>query len=618
MKSSGDSTQAISSLIFKLCSLERSIEIKRQKLCNFEDFEPYAAFSRIARNQTAGITKEALSKFMKENHVDTSPNDCNELLVRYDIDKDGLISYREFLGVVLPKEHPDLRAFVTQRDCINLKQEEFFGYETELTLVELVQMELKVPGLIIEEIEELTKLGIGSYELIKKISGSPAGRLDYNNLHAYLTNAGYLPYDAEIISFLKRVDRTDDGTVSVEELSPLFGSKGTKFNRSGSPNQPNTRERLRELSPGRKVVSSNIVMISPSRGERIVYDKDGTSTKEQWMMKLGYTVPKGKIEMIKQSGMISPSESRRRVIIEHREVLQPIQQMNGSTSTRKIYLEGTRDVLQAREEITILSPRKEIISNQEYAIEQIRSQIDRYSIRRGPLNSRLSSTGIQNRSSLNRAQYNPKLPLQIFIDQLRQIANKQAKLDSIREKLIDSKEFSFSELLNLIDQDKKGKFSFDQLRSFITNIGVSNCDTRAMIDLYSSLDSNPNCLLSIAELRDIIAPGSDIIEENIDQLKDCHLSQEILGIIRNCFEEVFALRSTLQACKRSLKDCGAELHTLFDLIDIGKKGFLELSDFKAAVGDKHTQTSINSLFLMTDLDHDGKINFKDFYMFFSA
>lgn len=35
---------AITNLIMKLCTLERYIEIKRQMLCDKNDFEPYVAF----------------------------------------------------------------------------------------------------------------------------------------------------------------------------------------------------------------------------------------------------------------------------------------------------------------------------------------------------------------------------------------------------------------------------------------------------------------------------------------------------------------------------------------------------------------------------------------------
>jgi len=46
--------------------------------------------------------------------------------------------------MVLPKEHPDLRAFVTQRECFDISEEECLNQETENALAILISSEIKM------------------------------------------------------------------------------------------------------------------------------------------------------------------------------------------------------------------------------------------------------------------------------------------------------------------------------------------------------------------------------------------------------------------------------------------------------------------------------------------
>lgn len=50
--------------------------------------------------------------------------------------------------------------------------------------------------------------------------------LDYDSLKSFLVGTGLLPYDIEIISFLRRFDRNDDGVISENEVKVLLDNFG--------------------------------------------------------------------------------------------------------------------------------------------------------------------------------------------------------------------------------------------------------------------------------------------------------------------------------------------------------------------------------------------------------
>jgi len=255
---------AITNFIMKICSLERYIEVKRQMLCDKTDFEPYVAFQRLARNGQNGITSANINQYLSENLIDLSLSKCRNILNHYDSDLDGLLSYKEFLELVLPKEHPELRAYVTQRQCFDIHQEEYLSYETEAAMAVLMSLEIKMFEEAHIQKEQLDKMGLSGHTIVEIIDEDPEGNLNFNNIQRYLTESGLMPYDSEIINFLRRVDRDDDGVITGEEFMNFL----TKFDRTHRTPDPKrelqvelNQTKLECFSPGRKIVSNTVSLI---------------------------------------------------------------------------------------------------------------------------------------------------------------------------------------------------------------------------------------------------------------------------------------------------------------------------------------------------------------------
>ena len=96
----------ISDFIFKVCTLEMYIEFKRQALGQREDFEPYIAFQKLCRVGDTGVTHESVCRFLDENRLAPHLMKAFAMVSHYDSDSDGVVSYKDFLDLMLPKEHP--------------------------------------------------------------------------------------------------------------------------------------------------------------------------------------------------------------------------------------------------------------------------------------------------------------------------------------------------------------------------------------------------------------------------------------------------------------------------------------------------------------------------------
>lgn len=254
---------AVTEFILRICILERYIEIKRQTLCNKEDFQPYVAFMRINRDSGHSITPSMIHKFLADNLLEVSLRRCQILVEHYDADKDGVLSYKEFIEVLLPKEHPELRAFVAQQECFVITKDEYLSYETECCLASLLEREVYFFDDSLEQKLQMTDDHLLTPAKIMELVDSAHGQnFNFTNLQQFFNKIGLLPYDAEIINFLRRTDKDDDGVVNLPELEyflSLYDDQREPLTSSqrqlkASTSRGVSEEKVRRASPNRKIV----------------------------------------------------------------------------------------------------------------------------------------------------------------------------------------------------------------------------------------------------------------------------------------------------------------------------------------------------------------------------
>jgi len=91
-----DTKLKIKEIFLCLAEEELAIEKLRQMLASIKDFEPYAAFKRIDRDDTGFVTSKKLCLFVKENGFRELNKEDLALLVKYfDQDGDMKLSYHE-------------------------------------------------------------------------------------------------------------------------------------------------------------------------------------------------------------------------------------------------------------------------------------------------------------------------------------------------------------------------------------------------------------------------------------------------------------------------------------------------------------------------------------------
>lgn len=239
---------SVCQLLINLSIQERALELQRQLLAQMPDFEPYTAFCRLSKSKNV-ITKDDVWKFLLDNGRNCSYKHCKSFLVLYDNDNDGVISYKEFLDLILPKEHVQLRTTLSQKDCLSIKSSDTFSHNTEYLLCNLIFSDIcLIQGLESEmknfgnEVWTVTDIIMETLSSKKRGTGFLQANVNFNNLSDFIRKASMDMSEQEIINIIKRLDRDNDGVVSLQDLETVIRAI------LDPDHQPTVQERLDKVS----------------------------------------------------------------------------------------------------------------------------------------------------------------------------------------------------------------------------------------------------------------------------------------------------------------------------------------------------------------------------------
>lgn len=89
---------------------ELTIEKQRQYLARLEEFEPYATFVRLDRNNNGYLTAHEIASFLRDNEFeDVSIEECELLIKFFDSDEDGVLNYTDYMQIVITCDDTYLR-----------------------------------------------------------------------------------------------------------------------------------------------------------------------------------------------------------------------------------------------------------------------------------------------------------------------------------------------------------------------------------------------------------------------------------------------------------------------------------------------------------------------------
>ena len=218
---SPDTESQIIKLLLTLADLERQVEINRQVLSQNLDFDAYQAFRYIDTDNKNSINSENLLNFLNKNGICTNLNELQYLILFYDENQDGCLSYTEFLNMILSESNYSLRKLARERigstfPKINLP------FNVEYSIVKLLEKELY----LIREISCLinflkSKCDFNTHELYHLIKGNNEF-IKPENIKNFLLKNSVKFNDDDIRNIMKRLDFNRDSKIDYCEFHKFF------------------------------------------------------------------------------------------------------------------------------------------------------------------------------------------------------------------------------------------------------------------------------------------------------------------------------------------------------------------------------------------------------------
>ena len=217
---SKETSSLICDLLMTLSQKESKLEIIRQVIADIEEFDAYQVFTYLDKESKNFLTDFNIFQFLQKNGVECTIEEVKFIILFYDENFDGVLSYTEFLGIILSDSNFTLRKRTREKIGSNYGKNNL-PFKVEYTLVNLFNREL-----------ELIR---SCWAIIKKIKS----RADFNLQEIYHCMKGFDDINSESIktflqanfvdfseedirAIMKRMDINRDSKIDFNEFHLFF------------------------------------------------------------------------------------------------------------------------------------------------------------------------------------------------------------------------------------------------------------------------------------------------------------------------------------------------------------------------------------------------------------
>ena len=223
----------LAKIFLTLAEGEKTIDINRQILVELEDFDPYKIFTYLDTNQKNYLDNSDLLNYFTEKRINTNELEINLLILFYDMDYDGVLSYPEFAyfiqsdyakrGLIQNDNNAKDNTGLNNNNInINLPP------NIEKALIQLFSNELDLAKKIIELLNDLKqRFDFNIHELYHAVKNY--NFIEENSLRNFFERNKISFLESDIRKIMKRLDFNGDGKIDFCEFHAFLGFPDCQF-----------------------------------------------------------------------------------------------------------------------------------------------------------------------------------------------------------------------------------------------------------------------------------------------------------------------------------------------------------------------------------------------------
>ena len=197
----------------ELLSCEKSSQINRQILCESADFDAYQIFNYL-KSDNNNITLLDIKKYLNENGIEITDQEAKLIILFYDINSDGNLSYDEFINLVR-----------SEKSSFNIKsfriQDSNLSFNINYSLCKLFQKEIEVSKRIFSSLKQLrNKKDFNIHNLYHIMKSNTF--ITEQSLKNFLSENDFDFIDSDIKLLMRRLDLNKDNKIDFCEFHSLL------------------------------------------------------------------------------------------------------------------------------------------------------------------------------------------------------------------------------------------------------------------------------------------------------------------------------------------------------------------------------------------------------------
>ena len=201
-----------------LSRLEQSAQIRKRVLSNYYEFDPAKIFEKIDTENKGQITPDNISSFLNNHNIQYTNESLKLLIIFYDTDFDGVLSFQEFLPLI-----QNDNALINNKKLNISSDYNDISFNIEYCVTKIFEKELELNQYIINILIQINK---NIYDNLSVLFNDISLNKDYisqTDIMNYLDENKIDYTKNQINDIMKRLDINKDGKIDFNEFDYLFG-----------------------------------------------------------------------------------------------------------------------------------------------------------------------------------------------------------------------------------------------------------------------------------------------------------------------------------------------------------------------------------------------------------
>ena len=209
-----ETDKRLAKLMMQLAEGERTIEITRQVLSDLYDFDAYQIFKNLDIEGKNRIDAINIIEFLKNKGIYTSQEEAKLIILFYDQDFDGVLTYPEFINLVQSEKSIHKSPNFSPTDCLS--------YNVDRSLGKLLEKEVELARMVLYILKDLRcRYDFNIHDLYHSVKNW--NFITSDSIRNFLEKNGFSYLESDIKSIIKRMDLNRDGKIDLSEFHVLLG-----------------------------------------------------------------------------------------------------------------------------------------------------------------------------------------------------------------------------------------------------------------------------------------------------------------------------------------------------------------------------------------------------------